>query len=120
MEGIHVLIGEAEIAARVETLAAEIAQRATGDLVLVGLLKGAAIFVADLARALYRAGAHPEIDVSGGGVRADAAAARSAPGPFGNSRSEIGKILPPAPEKSPDCEAASSSSRGKKENVTKP
>ena len=63
MEGIHVLIiGEAEIAARVETLAAEIAQRATGDLVLVALLKGAAMFVADLARALYRAGANPEIE----------------------------------------------------------
>jgi hypoxanthine phosphoribosyltransferase len=62
MEVIHILIGEAEIAARVERLAAEIAQRATGDLVLVGLLTGAAMFVADLARALYLAGAHPEIE----------------------------------------------------------
>jgi hypoxanthine phosphoribosyltransferase len=58
----RVLLSEAEIAARVETLAAEIAERSPGDFVIVGLLKGAAVFVADLARALCRAGAHPEIE----------------------------------------------------------
>jgi len=62
MEGIRTLISEAEIAARVEALAAEIANRTSGDFVIVGLLKGAAMFVADLVRALYRAGACPEIE----------------------------------------------------------
>jgi hypoxanthine phosphoribosyltransferase len=62
MEGICTLISEAEIAARVDALAGEIAQRRPGDFVIVGLLKGAAMFVADLVRALYRAGAHPEIE----------------------------------------------------------
>jgi len=62
MEGIRMLISEAEIAARVEALAAEIAQRRPGDFVIVGLLKGAAMFVADLVRALYRAGAHSEVE----------------------------------------------------------
>jgi hypoxanthine phosphoribosyltransferase len=62
MEDIHVLIGETEIAVRVETLAAEIAQRVTGEFVLVGMLKGAAMLVADLARALFRTGARPEIE----------------------------------------------------------
>jgi hypoxanthine phosphoribosyltransferase len=62
MEEFRILISEAEIAARVEALGAEIAQRIPGDFVIVGLLKGAAVFVADLARALYRAGARPEIE----------------------------------------------------------
>jgi hypoxanthine phosphoribosyltransferase len=62
MEGIRTLISEAEIAARVEALAAEIAHTIPDDLVIVGLLKGAAMFVADLVRALYRAGARPEIE----------------------------------------------------------
>lgn len=57
MKDIRPLIGEAEIAARVEILAAEITIRIAGEFVIVGLLKGAAMFVADLARALYRAGA---------------------------------------------------------------
>jgi hypoxanthine phosphoribosyltransferase len=59
---LRVLLSEAEIAARVEKLAAEIAEQCPGDFVIVGLLKGAAVFVADLARALYRAGARPEIE----------------------------------------------------------
>src|SRR6266436_7554916 len=62
MQGIRTLITEGEIAARVGALAAEIAQRSPGDFVIVGLLKGAAVFVADLVRALYRAGARPEIE----------------------------------------------------------
>jgi hypoxanthine phosphoribosyltransferase len=51
MGGMRVLFTAAEIAARVDALAA-----------MVGLLKGGALFVADLARALDRAGAHPEIE----------------------------------------------------------
>jgi hypoxanthine phosphoribosyltransferase len=62
MEGIRPLIGEAEIAARVEALAMEIATRSREDFVIVGLLKGASVFIADLVRALYRVGARPEID----------------------------------------------------------
>src|SRR3974390_2037199 len=62
MAGIRILLSETEIAARVETLAGEIAQTIPGDFVMVGLLKGAAVFVADLARALDRAGARPEIE----------------------------------------------------------
>ncbi len=62
MEGIRTLISEAEIAARVEALAAEIAQKTPDDFVIVALLKGAAVFVADLVRALYRVGARPEIE----------------------------------------------------------
>jgi hypoxanthine phosphoribosyltransferase len=60
--GLRILLSEAEIAARVEALAGEIAQAIPGDFVMIGLLKGAAVFVADLARALHRAGARPEIE----------------------------------------------------------
>ena len=59
---IRILFSEAVIAARVEALAGEITRTIPGDFVMVGLLKGAAVFVADLARALDRAGARPEIE----------------------------------------------------------
>ena len=59
---MRVLFTAAEIAARVEALAAEIARTLPAEFVMVGLLKGAAMFVADLARALDRAGACPEIE----------------------------------------------------------
>jgi hypoxanthine phosphoribosyltransferase len=62
MGKLRVLIGAAEIAARVDALAAEIARTIPAEFVLVGLLKGAAIFVADLARALDRHRARPEIE----------------------------------------------------------
>ena len=62
MGGISLLIGEAEIAARVQALGGEIARTIPGHFVMVGLLKGAVVFVADLARALDRAGARPEIE----------------------------------------------------------
>jgi hypoxanthine phosphoribosyltransferase len=61
--GIRRLIGDAEIAARVEALAAEIAHTLGPDFVVVGILKGALVFVADLVRALDRAGAAPEIEL---------------------------------------------------------
>lgn len=49
----RILISEAQIAARVESLATEIRPRYHGrDLVLVGVLKGAIMFMTDLARAL--------------------------------------------------------------------
>jgi hypoxanthine phosphoribosyltransferase len=62
MGAMRVLLTAAEIAARVDALAAEIARAITADFVMVGLLKGATVFVADLARALDRAGARPEIE----------------------------------------------------------
>lgn len=49
----------AEIAARVDALPVEIARRIRPEFVTVGLLKGAAVFVADLDRALDGAGAAP-------------------------------------------------------------
>jgi hypoxanthine phosphoribosyltransferase len=60
--GIRSLISAGEIAARVAALAAEIVRAIPGDFVVVGLLNGAAVFVADLVRALDRAGARPEIE----------------------------------------------------------
>jgi hypoxanthine phosphoribosyltransferase len=62
MGGMRVLFTAAEIAARVDALAAEIARAIPSEFVMVGLLKGGALFVADLVRALDRAGAHPEIE----------------------------------------------------------
>ncbi len=43
-------------------LAGEIARTLPADFVMVGLLKGAWVFVADLVRALDRTGARPEIE----------------------------------------------------------
>jgi len=62
MGGLRVLFTAADIAARVDTLAMEIAGAMPADFVIVGLLKSAAVFVADLARALHHAGARPEIE----------------------------------------------------------
>jgi hypoxanthine phosphoribosyltransferase len=60
--GLRPLFGESAIAARVETLAVEIVRTIPGDFVVIALLKGAAVFAADLVRALHRAGASPEIE----------------------------------------------------------
>ena len=60
--GLRVLFSAAEIAARVDALAAEIVRKLPADFVMVGVLKGAWVFVADLARALDRAGNRPEIE----------------------------------------------------------
>jgi hypoxanthine phosphoribosyltransferase len=59
---MRVLFSAAEIAARVDALAADIARKVPTDFVIVGLLKGAVVFVADLVRALDRAGIRPEIE----------------------------------------------------------
>ena len=59
---MRVLFTATQIAVRVQALAAEIARTIPGEFVIVGLLKGAAVFVADLIRALARAGARPEIE----------------------------------------------------------
>ena len=56
------LYGEQEIQARIEELAAEIARSLPEDFLILGLLKGSFVFIADLARALYRHGRRPEIE----------------------------------------------------------
>jgi hypoxanthine phosphoribosyltransferase len=56
------LFGEDEIRERIEQLAREIAETIPGDFVIVGLLKGSFVFLADLIRALHRAGADPEVE----------------------------------------------------------
>jgi hypoxanthine phosphoribosyltransferase len=60
---ISLLFPAEAIAARVEALAAEIAAATGPDLVVIGILKGAFVFLADLARALDRAGARPAIEL---------------------------------------------------------
>ena len=60
---MRVLISATEIAVRVDALAVEIARTIPGEFVIVGMLKGAAVFVADLVRALDRAGAKPELEL---------------------------------------------------------
>jgi hypoxanthine phosphoribosyltransferase len=59
---IDVLIGEAEIAARVDALAREVAAALPADLMVVVILKGSFVFAADLIRALVRAGLAPTVD----------------------------------------------------------
>lgn len=59
---MRVLFDAATIAARVDALAAEVAAYAPADLLVVGVLKGAFVFVADLVRALDRFGAAPEVE----------------------------------------------------------
>jgi len=55
LSDVRVLFTAAEIAARVDALVAKIVRTIPNDFVMVGLLKGAAVFVADLAGAGARA-----------------------------------------------------------------
>jgi hypoxanthine phosphoribosyltransferase len=59
---IEPIFGEAEIAARVAQLAEGIAAELPENLTIVGLLKGAFVFTADLVRALDRAGRRPYVE----------------------------------------------------------
>ena len=61
-ETVATLFGEAELHARVEQLAQAIDAVLPQRFTLVGLLKGSFVFVADLARALSKAGCHPRIE----------------------------------------------------------
>lgn len=56
------LFDEVEIARRVEDLAQAVVGAIGPDFVVVGILKGSFVFLADLARALHRAGARPRIE----------------------------------------------------------
>jgi hypoxanthine phosphoribosyltransferase len=60
---VTLLFDAEQIAQRVDELAREIRRRVgSRDLALVGILKGSFMFMADLARALERAGARPQIE----------------------------------------------------------
>ena len=56
------LFDETAIARRVNEMAGEIAARLPADFLIVGLLKGSFVFVADLLRALNRRGAAPQVE----------------------------------------------------------
>jgi hypoxanthine phosphoribosyltransferase len=59
---IEVLFSAAEIAARNETLAEEIALSHLSNLLVISILKGSFVFAADLIRALHTAGLAPEVE----------------------------------------------------------
>jgi hypoxanthine phosphoribosyltransferase len=62
MTEIGRLFDEAQIAARVESLAQDVVRAVGRDLVVIGVLKGSFVFLADLVRALSRAGAAPRVE----------------------------------------------------------
>jgi hypoxanthine phosphoribosyltransferase len=62
MAEVERLFDEAAIAARVGALADAITAALGRDLVVVGVLKGSFVFLADLVRALSRAGALPRVE----------------------------------------------------------
>lgn len=59
---IPVLYSADEIAERVTALAREVSLKLPPDLMIVSLLKGSFVFTADLIRALYGIGLHPQVD----------------------------------------------------------
>ncbi len=63
MTEVRTLFEEAEIAARVEALAGDVVREVGPDLTVIGVLKGAFVFMADLVRALDRAGATPRVEL---------------------------------------------------------
>ena len=62
MSTVKPLFDDRQIAERVEQLAASIATTINNDFIIVGLLKGSFMFVADLARAFSRHGLTPQIE----------------------------------------------------------
>ncbi|MBI1366176.1 MAG: hypoxanthine phosphoribosyltransferase [Alphaproteobacteria bacterium] len=71
---MRVLFSEADVKARIEALAAEIARDLPANFLMAPVLTGAFVFAADLLRALNRTGADPDVDFvqlsSYGGARA--------------------------------------------------
>src|SRR5262245_48633106 len=61
-EKIEILFGEAEIAARVRGMAQDIVRDLPKNVMIVGLLRGSFVFIADLIRAMYHAGGAPQVD----------------------------------------------------------
>lgn len=62
MTTVRKLFSEEQIAARVDGLAREIAAALPADFTIVGLLTGCFVLVADLIRALDRAGVRPRVN----------------------------------------------------------
>lgn len=62
MGTVRPLFDNKQIAERVDQLASSIASTINGNFMIVGLLKGSFMFVADIARALYRHGLTPQIE----------------------------------------------------------
>ncbi len=62
MASVTRLFEEEEIARRVDALAEEIATAISDEVTIVALLKGSFVFVADLIRALDRAGLSPRVE----------------------------------------------------------
>lgn len=70
---VEMLFSAAQIAARVDRLADEIAAAMGSDVTVVAILKGSFVFAADLLRAMFHKGVHPRVDFMtlasyGGGV----------------------------------------------------
>ncbi len=61
-ENIEILVSATDIAARVDTLAHEIAATMSPDIMIVSLLRGSFVFTADLIRSLHSAGVKPQVD----------------------------------------------------------
>lgn len=59
---IKVIFSAAQIAKRIDSLAAEIAMGKWQNLLVVAVLKGSFVFAADLIRAMHAAGISPEVD----------------------------------------------------------
>lgn len=59
---VEMLFSAAEIAARVDRLADEIAAAMGPDITVVAILKGSFVFAADLLRAMFHKGVHPRVD----------------------------------------------------------
>lgn len=59
---VEVVFSPEEIAKRIDTLAARIAEQKLERLLVVAILKGSFVFAADLIRALHRVGLQPEVD----------------------------------------------------------
>ena len=62
MSRLTIVYDEVQIAKRVDELAKEIAENLPKDIVLLAILKGGAVFAADLLRRLGCAGMEPEIE----------------------------------------------------------
>lgn len=62
MTKIDKLFDETQIAQRVDDLARQIVETIPGEFIVVGLLKGSFVFVADLVRALSDAGASSRVE----------------------------------------------------------
>ncbi len=59
---VEVIFAPEAIAARLDELAAKVADEKLDNLLVVAILKGSFIFAADLIRALHRVGLAPEVD----------------------------------------------------------